>query len=333
MVVSNPAKVGQDAGELACIEPLGVARHRRRRASRTADDVDAVVYTATADTRPDDAFADLVACLEAGANVVSTSFYPLLHPASAPAPVIEAVERACAHGDTSVFVSGIDPGWALDILPVLVSGVSAGIEEIRIQEIFNYALYDQPDVVREVIGFGGPMDETPLMLLDFSLEMVWAPMVRILADLARRRARRGAHAGRAPAARAHDRGAGHGHVRGRARRARSASRCRASSTAARSSSWSTSPASTTTARPTGRRRPQPGGVHRVRITGHPNLDVTIHGTEPGEPGAAGGGNATAANRIVNAIPAVCAAAAGPVSPLDLPPITGARQIARPIARQ
>ena len=52
---------------------------------------------------------------------------------------------------------------------------------------------------------------------------------------------------------------------------------------------------------------EPGGVHRVRITGHPNLDVTIHGTEPGEPGAAGGGNATAANRIVNAIPAVCAA--------------------------
>lgn len=46
----------------------------------------------------------------------------------------------------------------------------------------------------------------------------------------------------------------------------------------------------------------PGGIHRVRISGHPNLDVTIHGTEPGEPGAAGGGNATAANRIVNAIP-------------------------------
>jgi len=73
---------------------------------------------------------------------------------------------------------------------------------------------------------------------------------------------------------------------------------------------------------------QPGGIHRVRISGHPNLDVTIHGTEPGEPGAAGGGNATAANRIVNAIPAVCAAAAGPVSPLDLPPITGARQVRR-----
>ena len=64
------------------------------------------------------------------------------------------------------------------------------------------------------------------------------------------------------------------------------------------------------------------------ITGHPNLVVTVHGTEPGEPGAAGGGNATAANRIVNAIPAVCAAAPGPLSPLDLPAISGAAQLRR-----
>jgi 2,4-diaminopentanoate dehydrogenase len=70
----------------------------------------------------------------------------------------------------------------------------------------------------------------------------------------------------------------------------------------------------------------PGGEHRVVISGHPNLTVSVHGTEPGEPGAAGGGNATAANRIVNAIPAVCAAAPGPLSPLDLPPISGAAQL-------
>jgi hypothetical protein len=62
------------------------------------------------------------------------------------------------------------------------------------------------------------------------------------------------------------------------------------------------------------------------MSGHPHLTVSVHGTEPGEPGAAGGGNATAANRIVNAIPAVCAAAPGPVSPLDLPLITGAAQL-------
>ena len=54
------------------------------------------------------------------------------------------------------------------------------------------------------------------------------------------------------------------------------------------------------------------------MSGHPNLQVSVHGTEPGEPGAAGGGNATAANRIVNAIPAVCAAPPGPLKPARSP---------------
>lgn len=326
VVVANPDKVGRDAGVLALVEPLGVLATNDPSIA-TGGDVDAVVYTATADTRPDDAFADLLACLESGANVVSTSFYPLLHPASAPPPVTEAIEHACAVGESSVFVSGIDPGWALDILPMLVSGVSAGIEEIRIQEIFNYALYDAPDVVRDVIGFGGSMDQTPMMLLDVALEMVWAPMVRVLADaleldlediriqVERRALERTVDVPGMGTFEEGTQGAFRFEVQGivdgrpllvMEHVTRIDDDC--------APEW---PVAT-----------QPGGIHRIRISGHPHLDVTIHGTELGEPGAAGGGNATAANRIVNAIPAVCVAPAGPVSPLDLPVITGARQVRR-----
>jgi 2,4-diaminopentanoate dehydrogenase len=323
VVVANPDKVGRDAGELAGIGALGVAATDDVSIAFD-DDVDAVIYTATGDTRPEEALADLVACLRAGVNVVSTAFYPLLHPASAPREMLDPVEAACAEGSSSVFVSGIDPGWALDILPALVSGVSAGIEEIRIQELFNYALYDQPAVVREVIGFGGPMDELPLMLLDFSLDMVWAPMVRVLADLLdveldavttsmeRRPLDRTVEVAGMGTFEAGTQGAFRfevvGVVDGRPllvveHVTRIDDAC--------APDW---PRSTV------------GGEHRVVISGHPNLVVSAHGTEPGEPGAAGGGNATAANRIVNAIPAVCAAPAGPLSPLDLPPITGSRQL-------
>src|SRR3982074_463836 len=93
VVVSNPAKVGRDAGELAFIAPLGVVATDDPSIA-WADDIDAVVYTATADTRPDEAFADLLACLRGGVNVVSTPFYPLLPPASAPPTTREAVGRA-----------------------------------------------------------------------------------------------------------------------------------------------------------------------------------------------------------------------------------------------
>ena len=323
-IVANPGKVGRDAGDLAGIGPVGVI---------ATDDlsvaldpaVDAVVYTATGDTRPDAALADLIRCLEAGTNVVSTSFYPLLHPASAPRALLDVVEPACVTGSTSVFVSGIDPGWALDILPVLVSGVGAGITEIRVQEIFNYALYDQPTVVREVIGFGGPMDELPLMLLDFSLQMVWAPMLRVLADFLDLRIDAiTTHVERRPLEHTIE-------VPGMGTFEAGTQGAFRFEALARVGDHTPLVVEHVTriddgCAPDWPQSSSPGGEHRVVLSGHPNLTVSVHGTEDGEPGAAGGGNASAANRIVNAIPAVCAAPPGPVSPLDLPLITGARQM-------
>lgn len=324
VIVANTDKVGRDAGELALVDPVGVVATDDRSIA-FAPDVDAVVYAATADTRPDEAFADLTETLAAGTNVVSTAFYPLLHPSSAPDEVRRPVEDACVRGGSSVFVSGIDPGWALDILPALVSGVGAGITEVRVQEIFNYALYDQPDVVRHVIGFGGAMDETPLMLLDLSLDLVWSPMLRVLADLLeveldgieigveRRPLERTIEVDGMGTFEAGTQGAFRFELRGLVGGApllvvehvtRIDDAC--------APDW---PQSTS-----------PGGEHRVVLAGHPHLVVSVHGTEPGEPGAAGGGNATAANRIVNAIPAVCAAPPGPLDPLDLPPITGHAQL-------
>jgi hypothetical protein len=209
-----------------------------------------------------------------------------------------------------------------------VSGVGAGITVIRTQVIFIYALYDAPDVVRDVIGFGRPMDELPLMLLDFSLDMVWAPVLRVLAeqlgveledvaiDVERRPLERTIDVEGMGTFEAGTQGAFRfelrGMVDGRAllvveHVTRIDDDC--------APEWPHSSS--------------PGGEHRVVIRGHPQLTVTVHGTEPGEPGAAGGGNASAANRIVNAIPAVCHASPGPLSPLDLPPITGAAQLLLP----
>ena len=324
VVVHDPSKVGRDAGELAGIDPLGVAASDDV-AVALGDDVDCVVYAATADTRPMEAYGDLDRCLRAGRNVVSTSFYPLLHPPSAPKELRVVVDEASTAGGSTVFVSGIDPGWALDVLPGLLSGVSASIEEIRTQELFDYALYDAPDVVRDVIGLGGPMDRLPTMLQEQSLLMVWAPMVRILADLLevdldevttsveRRPLERTLDVpgmgtfeeGTLGAFRFEVVGVVQGHPLLVVEHV-----TRIDQTCA--PDW-----------------PQPvfpGGEHRVTISGHPRLVVSVHGTEPGEPGAAGGGNATAANRIVNAIPAVVAAAPGPIGPLDLPPVTGAAQL-------
>ncbi len=320
VIVSNPDKVGVDAATLVGLAETGV------HASDQVEDIlalgaDTVVYTATADTRPEEALNDLLACLNSGHNVVSTSFYSFLYPPTTDSNLLGLIEAACEEGGGSLFISGIDPGWAMDALPIMLSGMVADIREIRCQEIFNYALYDQPQVVREVIGFGQPMDELPMMLHDFALRMVWEPMVRLIGDglgapvdtvetVVERLPLENTiqvegmgqfDAGTQGAFRFEVKGIVKGQVRYVVEHiTRIDDAC--------APDWPYPP--------------EGQGCHQIQITGSPNLTVSLHAQDNFEPGPAGGGNATAACRLVNAIPAVMEAAPGILTSLDLPPVTG-----------
>lgn len=326
VIVSDPDKAGRDAGALAGVDTTGiVATSDWRGVIDTAPD--AIVYTATADTRPEEAMADLLACLEAGINVVSTAFYALLHPGSAPAEVLGPVQAACEKSGASVFVSGIDPGWVMDWLPVAASGAVSNIREIRTREIFNYALYDQPRVVREVIGFGTSMEETPLMLHDFAIDMVWSPMVRLVGDsLGRPVEEIEVRVERLPLERTVDvPGMGtfeagtQGAFRFEVLGYHGGDPLYALEHITRIDD---------DCAPHWPYPPEGRGCHQVIISGDPDLHLSVHGEDHFEPGAAGGGNASAACWIVNAVPAVCAAAPGVVTVLNLPRISGAAQIKR-----
>ena len=78
VVVANPEKVGRDAGELAGVAPAGITATSDWQSLIRDEKLDAVVYTANADMRGADAFMELLACLEADINVVTSAFYPLL---------------------------------------------------------------------------------------------------------------------------------------------------------------------------------------------------------------------------------------------------------------
>ena len=84
---------------------------------------------------------------------------------------------ACA----ALFVSGIDPGYINDVVPLLLSGLCQEIEEIRAFEIFNYELYAQPEAVRYLVGFGQPLDDVPPMVAPGVPTMVWGGQVRLIA--------------------------------------------------------------------------------------------------------------------------------------------------------
>lgn len=316
VLVHDPEKVGQDAGHLAGMErSLGVV---------ATDGIDgvlaaapgAVVYAASGDIRPDDALADVARALRAGAVVVTPAIYALYDPRSAPPEVRGPAEAAAQEGGSALFVSGIDPGWGNDILPLFVAGLGSTITQIRCQEIFDYASYDQPDSVRYLVGMGQPMDYEPPMVAPTVPTMVWGGQVRLMAralgvelDEIRETLERRPlehtitntmgdfEAGTQGALRFEVQGIVGGepaivieHV------TRISPSC--------ATDWPMPPDGG-------------DGAHRVVIEGRPRIEVTVEATDEGGSRAAGG-NATAAGRLVNAIPFLHEAPPGLYDALDVP---------------
>ena len=88
---------------------------------------------------------------------------------------------AAEEGGVSLWVNGIDPGFANDWLPLVMTSVCERIDEVRCMEILNYATYDQPSVLFDIMGFGQPMDQVPILLIPGVLTTAWGSVVRQLA--------------------------------------------------------------------------------------------------------------------------------------------------------
>jgi hypothetical protein len=315
--VSNPDKVGHDAGDLA-----GLARTFGVAATNDAEMLlslqpDCIVHTAMADDRIFEALADLERFLAAGINVVSSSPVMLQYPSPddpLAAPVVAAAETA----GVSLFVNGVDPGFANDALPLLLSGVSERIEEVRCSEILNYNTYNQPMVLFDIMGFGRDLHDVPMLLSPGVLTMAWGSVVRQIAaglgltltavtEWYEREAAPEDFDVDAGTIKAGTAAALHFEVRGMVGDKpvivlEHVTRLRDDLGAA----W-----------------PQPAGqgCYRVEISGEPNytIDLQLMGTD-GDHNTAG--LKATAMRLVNAVPAVVAAPPGLVTALDLPLVTG-----------
>ncbi|GAB2995680.1 NAD(P)H-dependent amine dehydrogenase family protein [Mycobacterium bourgelatii] len=323
LCVSTKEKVGRDAGEMAGVDVrTGIA---------AVDDLDAVlatrpecvVYCAMGDTRIPDAMSDIMRILAAGINVVGSSPGLLQYPWGVmPDKYIARVEDAAQKGNSSVFITGVDPGFINDLIPFALTGTCQRVEQVRCMEIADYASYDGAEVMH-YMGFGRPLDlppgEAPMLLQPGVLTFAWGTAIRQLAaglgievdeitqsiqrepapedfDIAVGRVPKGTLAG----LQFEIRGMVNGHpaiVIEHITRLRPDLR----------PDW-----------------PQPaagGGSYRVEITGEPSYTVDI------VPSSRNGDHnyaaiLGAAGRIVNAVPAVVAAPPGIRTTLDLPLIPG-----------
>jgi len=180
--VHSPEKVGKDAGELAGIEPLGVA------ATHDADALialapDCVVYAASGPERDGAAVPDYLRLLQAGINVVSTSSTSLVYPPSYFAPDWrEQLEVAAKSGGASFYASGIFPGFASDQLALLMTTQSKNIRCITASEIALNDHYPVADVMMDGMGFGRPMDFEPMLSQPGFIEMAWKAPIHLIAS-------------------------------------------------------------------------------------------------------------------------------------------------------
>lgn len=317
LCVSTPAKVGLDAGELAGLGvSTGVAASDDLDALIASTQPECAVYCAMGDTRMPQAMDDVRRILAAGVNVVGSAPGVLQFPWQViPDQFITPIEEAARLGNSSVYVNGVDPGFVTDLIPLAFAGTCRRIEQVRCMEIADYATYDGAIVMFDVMGFGKPLEEVPILFQPGVLSIAWGSALRQLAaglNIALDGITESYE--REPAAEAFDIAAGHipaggvaavrfqinGMMGGRpVLVVEHVTRLRGD------------------LRPDWAQPAQPGGSYRVEITGEPSYAVDICPTSRyGDHNHAA--IAGAAGRIVNAIPAVVNAPPGIRTTLDLP---------------
>jgi 4-hydroxy-tetrahydrodipicolinate reductase len=318
--VSGDSKAGKDAGELAGLDiSTGVI---------ATTDLDAVlatnpacaVYCAMADNRLPEALEDYRRSLAAGVIVVGSSAVFLQYPwETLPAELITPIDDAAKAGNASVFVNGIDPGFANDLVPLALAGTCQSIEQIRCMEIINYDTYDSATVMFDVMGFGKPLDELPMLLQPGVLSLAWGSVVRQLAaGLGIELDEVTETYTRTPAPEDFDIASGH-IAKGTAAALRFEVRGMKDGKVAVVLEHVTRLRDDL--HPDWPQPAQEGGSYRIEITGEPSyaLDLCLS-SRKGDHNHAG--LVATAARVVNAIPAVIDADPGITTTLDLPLITG-----------
>jgi hypothetical protein len=164
-------KVGRDAGELAGIEPLGIT---------ATNDVDALLAL-----KPDVVVYnpmwidvdELVRILSAGANVVATASFITGHNQGEGR---DKIAEACRRGGSTMFGSGISPGY-INLLTVLAASICDRVDKVTVNEAADTTFYDSP-ATEKPVGFGQPIDQPDLQTMTAQGTGVFGEAVRFIGD-------------------------------------------------------------------------------------------------------------------------------------------------------
>jgi 2,4-diaminopentanoate dehydrogenase len=167
----SPGKAGRDAGELCGIGPVGVI---------ATNDIDALLAL-----RPDCVVynpkwpdvTEMARILESGANIVATAAFITGH---ALGDGRARIEEACRRGHSSIFGSGMNPGFA-NLLGIVTAGICDRVDSVSVLESVDSTGYDSADTELKV-GYGRPIDDPALPAMTAEGTAVFGDAVRLMAD-------------------------------------------------------------------------------------------------------------------------------------------------------
>lgn len=149
--VYNPQKVGKNAGEIASKDSPGVI---------ATDDIeeilalnaDVVVHAARLHPDPTHHLDDICRLLSSGKNVISINGDT--YPYHWGEEHVAKIERACAEGNSSLYGTGLNPGFVSERLTAVISGICSDIEHIDISEVLDCSKLPDPTYAFDILGFG-----------------------------------------------------------------------------------------------------------------------------------------------------------------------------------
>jgi 2,4-diaminopentanoate dehydrogenase len=174
LYVYAAGKVGRDAGEIAGLEPVGVAATDRLDTILSSSP-DCVLYMPR--TGDVDVICQLLA---AGVNVVSTCgmFH---HPPSMDPAIRARVEAACAEGNASIHSTGSSPGFITEAVPLTLLSIQRRLDRLTIHEFADMSPRNSPELLFQIMGFGTPPAELSPGRLDHGRHS-FGPSLRTVAD-------------------------------------------------------------------------------------------------------------------------------------------------------
>jgi 4-hydroxy-tetrahydrodipicolinate reductase len=191
VLVYSDDKHGIDAGALCSEPPTGVVATMDRNEVLEVD-ADCCVYMPRATGRgptragltEDELVDDVVALLERGTNVVTTTSDLFAHGVRMTDENRRRVLDACERGNASVWASGSDPGFITETLPMALLQVVRNLELIEIEEFGDLSRRPSAHMVLEQMRFGKPLEEFDPERRKNHLFGEYQPPLTVLADIA-----------------------------------------------------------------------------------------------------------------------------------------------------